>query len=103
MIEGRYSGFDVELRPPGIGLITFNHPERLNAMSFGARRDFVEVVSLAQLDDDVRVIVITGTGRGFLAGVNNNAAVAEEPTTVPGRPPAAHEAVNLYAQLVHYA
>ena len=72
-------------------------------MSFGARRDFVEVVSLAQLDDDVRVLVITGTGRGFLAGVNNNSTVAEEPTTVPGRPPAAHAAVNLYAQLVHYA
>ena len=37
MIEGTYSGFDVELRPSGVGLITFTHPERLNAMSFGAR------------------------------------------------------------------
>jgi len=103
MIEGSYSGFQVELRPPGVGLITFSHPERLNAMSFGARRDLVEVLSLAQLDDDVRVLVITGTGRGFLAGVNNNATIAEEPTIVPGRPPAAHAAVNLYSQLVHYA
>lgn len=104
MIEhGTYSGFDVELRPSGVGLITFTHPERLNAMSFGARRDFVEVVSLAQLDDDVRVLVITGTGRGFLAGVNNNAEVAEEPTIVPGRPPVKHAPANLYAQLVHYA
>ena len=103
MIEGSYPGFDVEVRSSGVGLITFTHPERLNAMSFGTRRDFVEVVSLAQLDDDVRVLVITGTGRGFLAGVNNNSDVAEEPRIVPGRPPARHAAVNLYGQLVHYA
>ena len=45
MIEGTYSGFEVELRPSGVGLITFTHPERLNAMSFGARRDLVEVLS----------------------------------------------------------
>ena len=35
-------------------------------------------------------------GRGFVAGVNNNSDVAEEPTIVPGRPPAKHAAVNLY-------
>src|SRR6266516_3813895 len=103
MIEGSYAGFDVEVRASGVGVITFNHPERLNAMTFGARRDFVEVLSLAQLDDDVRVVVITGSGRGFVAGVNNNREIAEEPTVVPGRPPARHAAVNLYGQLVHYA
>jgi 2-(1,2-epoxy-1,2-dihydrophenyl)acetyl-CoA isomerase len=103
MIEGSYAGFDVEVRASGVALITFNHPERLNAMSFGSRRDFVEVLSLAQLDDDVRVVVMTGTGRGFLAGVNNNPDLEEEPTIVPGRPAALHAPVNLYGQLVHHA
>jgi 2-(1,2-epoxy-1,2-dihydrophenyl)acetyl-CoA isomerase len=103
MIEGSYQGFVVEVRDPGVALITFDRPERLNAMSFGTRRDLVEVLGLAQLDDDVRVLVMTGTGRGFVAGVNNDRSVAEPPTLVPDRPEAQHTPVNLYAQLVHHA
>lgn len=107
MIEGTYQGFDVEIRGSGVALFTLNRPERLNAMSFGTRRDLVEVLTLAQLDDDVRVIVLTGTGRGFIAGVSNSAAAdredgPEDPTLVPAKPPAAPEPVNLYSQLVQY-
>ncbi|HLH46236.1 MAG TPA: enoyl-CoA hydratase/isomerase family protein, partial [Acidimicrobiales bacterium] len=102
MIEGSYQGFDVALARPGVALVTFGHPERLGALSFGARRDLVEVLTLAQLDDAVRVVVLTGTGRGFVAGVNNRPA-DEDPTLVPGRPPAAPAPVNLYGQLVHFA
>jgi 2-(1,2-epoxy-1,2-dihydrophenyl)acetyl-CoA isomerase len=86
-----------------VALFTLRHPERLNAMSFGQRRDLVEVLGLAQLDDSVRVVVLTGTGRGFLAGVSNRRGEPEPPTTVPDRPPAAHAPVNLYGQLVTYA
>ena len=103
MIEGEYQGFVVEIRDPGVALITFNRPERLNAMSFGTRRDLVEVLGLAQLDDEVRVLVMTGTGRGFVAGVNNDRSVDEAPTLVPDRPPVKAAPVNLYAQLVHHA
>lgn len=103
MIEGTYQGFEVDIEPPGIAVVTFQRPERLNAMSFGARRDLVEVLSLAQLDDDVRVVVLTGTGSGFIAGVNNAPGVVEPPTIVPNRPPAKHAPVNLYGQLVTYA
>jgi 2-(1,2-epoxy-1,2-dihydrophenyl)acetyl-CoA isomerase len=102
MIEGSYQGFDVDLVGNGVALFTLGHPERLNAMSFGERRDLVEVMSLAQLDDSVRVVVLTGTGRGFLAGVSNRRE-PEPPVTVPDRPPAEHEPVNLYGQLVTYA
>jgi 2-(1,2-epoxy-1,2-dihydrophenyl)acetyl-CoA isomerase len=103
MIEGEYQGFTVELRDRGIGLFTFTHPERLNAMSFGTRRDFVEVLKMAQIDDDVRVVVITGSGKGFVAGVNNDPRVVEAPTLVPDRPDGRHVPINLYGQLVHYS
>ncbi len=103
MIEGEYQGFGVEIRDPGVALITFDRPERLNAMSFGTRRDLCEVLARAQFDDAVRVVVLTGTGKGFVAGVNNNPQVVEDPTLVPGRVAAAHAPVNLYEQLVHYA
>ena len=103
MIEGTYQGFDARL-DDGVALITFNRPERLNAMSAGARLDLCEVLALAQLDDAVRVVVLTATGRGFIAGVNNRAAEPELPTLVPPIPEGtSHQPANLYARLVHHA
>lgn len=54
----------------GIGLITLNRPDRLNALSL----DMVEElhVLFSQLMDDgrVRVLIITGEGRGFCSGAD---------------------------------
>jgi 2-(1,2-epoxy-1,2-dihydrophenyl)acetyl-CoA isomerase len=102
VIEGEYQGFGVELEDPGIAVITFGHPERLNAMGAGTRRDLSEILTMAQLDDRVRVVVITGTGRGFTAGVNNRPAEPENPTLVPPIPTHAHNGVDLYSRLVHH-
>ncbi len=103
MITGEYQGFAVELHEPGIAVVTFNHPERLNAMSFGARRDLCEVLMMAQLDDTVRVVVLTGTGRGFIAGVNNRSTDPEPPTLTADLGVVSDAPVNLYGRLVTYA
>ena len=68
MQTGNFSGFEVALHHPGIALITFNQPERLNGMTAGMKRDLVETIVQAQMDDGVRVIVFTGSGRAFSAG-----------------------------------
>jgi len=102
MIEGTYQGFDVRVEGPGIALFTFNKPERLNAMGSGTRRDLVELLSMAQLDDHVRVILLTGTGRGFVAGVNNRPGEPEDPVLGPPVPAHAHVPVDLYGRLVFY-
>lgn len=84
-IEGSYQGFDVAVAD-GIAVLTFSHPERLNAISAGTRRELAQVVTQAQFDDDVRVLVFTGTGRGFVAGVGSPQGGSwntEQPTTVP--------------------
>ncbi len=67
-LDGNYRGFEVATRDPGIAVITFNEPERLNGLSRGMKRDLTEIMSQAQLDADTRVVVITGSGRGFCAG-----------------------------------
>lgn len=57
-----------------VGLLTLNKPDRLNALS-GDMRDEVEtVLAAAGSDDDVRVIVLTGAGRGFCSGADLSAA-----------------------------
>jgi 2-(1,2-epoxy-1,2-dihydrophenyl)acetyl-CoA isomerase len=49
-------------------VITFNQPERLNGMTQGMKRDLIETLLQAQMDDAVRVVVFTGSGRAFSAG-----------------------------------
>ncbi len=68
MQTGTFRGFDVALHAPGIALITFNQPDRLNGMTQGMKRDLVEILQQAQMDDAVRVVVLTGSGRAFSAG-----------------------------------
>ena len=68
METGNFRGFEVALHDPGIALITFNQPDRLNGMTQGMKRDLVEVLTEAQMDDSVRVIVLTGSGKAFSAG-----------------------------------
>ena len=68
METGNFRGFEVTLQDPGIALITFNQPDRLNGMTQGMKRDLVEVLTEAQMDDSVRVIVLTGSGKAFSAG-----------------------------------
>jgi 2-(1,2-epoxy-1,2-dihydrophenyl)acetyl-CoA isomerase len=63
-----YRGFELKLHDPGIALITFNQPERLNGLTQDMKRDLVEILVQAQMDDDLRVVVFTGSGRAFSAG-----------------------------------
>lgn len=55
-------------RANGIAKITLNRPERLNAMSDPMLDLLVEVVADVTADENVRVIVLTGAGRGFCVG-----------------------------------
>lgn len=51
-----------------IATITLNRPDRLNAIAAGMPREIAAAVELANDDDDVHVIVLTGAGRAFCAG-----------------------------------
>ena len=68
MNAGHFRGFEVTIEDPGIACITFNQPERLNGMTHHLKRDLVETLLQAQMDDTIRVVVFTGSGRAFSAG-----------------------------------
>jgi 2-(1,2-epoxy-1,2-dihydrophenyl)acetyl-CoA isomerase len=68
MNTGRFRGFEVAIHDPGIAVVTFNQPDRLNGTTQPMKRDLVETLLQAQMDDAVRIVVFTGSGRAFCAG-----------------------------------
>ena len=85
---GSFRGFEVEVKNRGIAVVTFNQPERLNGMTQGMKRDLVEIVHQVQMDDEVRVVVFTGSGRAFSAGDD-----------ITGRPVDSHGATVLVPEI----
>ena len=65
---GRFTGFELSRHEPGIAWVQFDEPARLNGMTQALKRDLVETLLQAQMDDSVRVVVFTGSGRAFSAG-----------------------------------
>jgi len=56
-----------------VATITFDRPERRNALSAGMLDELAGGIRRAQADDDVRVLVLTGAGRAFCAGGDTKA------------------------------
>lgn len=54
----------------GIGTLTLNRPDRLNAFAGTMRQELADGLALLDGDPEVRVMVITGAGRGFCAGAD---------------------------------
>jgi enoyl-CoA hydratase/carnithine racemase len=54
----------------GVLTITLNRPDRLNAWTPTMGRELIEAFDRADADDQVRVIIVTGAGRGFCAGAD---------------------------------
>ena len=52
----------------GIGTITLNRPDSLNALGGGMRQEILSALETAVADSEVKVIVITGAGKAFCAG-----------------------------------
>jgi len=55
---------------PGVVLVTLNRPDRLNALSQGLIADLHETFEAIGRDRNVRVVVLTGAGKGFCAGAD---------------------------------
>ncbi|MBI3227425.1 MAG: enoyl-CoA hydratase [Mycolicibacterium cosmeticum] len=58
----------------GVALVTLNRPERMNSMAFDVMVPLRGVLDELRVDNDVRVIVLTGAGRGFSSGADHKSA-----------------------------
>lgn len=80
----------------GVGLITFNQPEKRNAMSVNMWHGLTEILNEFEADDAVRVVILTGAGhKAFVSGADisqfektradSNAQVEYDKVTSAGR------------------
>ena len=63
--DWKHFRFEIE---DGVATLTFDRPERLNALTFEAYADLRELLAELPHRDDARVLIVTGTGRGFCSG-----------------------------------
>jgi 2-(1,2-epoxy-1,2-dihydrophenyl)acetyl-CoA isomerase len=63
--------FIIAERLDGVGLVTLNRPEKLNALSFGLMTELDDALTGWEEDDAIKVVIITGAGeRAFSAGAD---------------------------------
>lgn len=60
-----------------VATITFDRPDKLNALTFEVYADLRDLIAWLPERDDVRVLVITGQGRGFCSGGDVHAIIGE--------------------------
>ena len=53
-----------------IGYVTITRPEALNALNKTVLEELFSVMNRIDEDDEVRVIILTGEGRSFVAGIS---------------------------------
>jgi enoyl-CoA hydratase/carnithine racemase len=61
----------------GVATVTFERPDKLNALTFDAYADLRDLLAELPHRDDVRALVITGSGRGFCSGGDVHEIIGE--------------------------
>jgi enoyl-CoA hydratase len=64
----------VEHPRPHVALVTLNRPERMNSMAFDVMVPLKEALENVTYDNSVRVVVLTGAGKGFSSGADHKSA-----------------------------
>jgi len=77
----------------GVAIITFNRPDAMNALNNKLRAEFRDALADIAADDNIRVVILTGAGKSFVAGAD----IKELQQTTPL---SAHEIIRL-GDLVH--
>ncbi len=76
--ERAFSTITAEEIEPQIGLLSFNRPDQLNALNLRMLDEIAEVFESISKDDAIRVLILTGKGRGFCSGADLTDAVTHQ-------------------------
>ncbi len=80
--------FDVDA---GVATITFNRPEKLNALNHQMLSEFAAALEQVKQDRGIRVLLLTGAGRAFIAGADISRFLEFNPLAAREFAASAHE------------
>lgn len=69
-MPGSYETLRVERSPEGFATLTLNRPDKLNTLSIQLRQEMAVAIDELQADAQIRVLILTGAGRAFSAGLD---------------------------------
>ncbi|KAA1250144.1 enoyl-CoA hydratase [Mycobacterium simiae] len=64
----------LEYPRPGVALVILNRPERMNALAFDLVSELTRTLTKINYDNSVRVVVLTGAGKGFCTGADEKSS-----------------------------
>jgi enoyl-CoA hydratase len=73
-----YKNILIEKRD-GIGIVTFNRPEKLNAVNLELKNELYQALGELESDESVRVVILRGAGRAFSSGGDLDSPMSEKP------------------------
>lgn len=76
-----FSSLSVDIDDDGILTITLNRPDKLNALNEKVLEELAIVLSQAQLDENIRGVLLTGEGKAFCAGADISELAETSATT----------------------
>ena len=84
-----------------VAVVTLNRPDRMNAMAFDVMVPLREEIEAIRIDNAVRVVILTGAGKGFCSGAD-----LEDPGAIPhidglGLPSIARRSMGLLEEVIH--
>jgi enoyl-CoA hydratase len=85
---------------PGVAKIVLDRPDRLNAMNYAVVQGLYDAFDELAEDRSCRVIILTGSGRGFCAGLDLTEGASPPGTSGLGRPQAGMRVQQFIAGLV---
>lgn len=71
----------IERAPEGYAVIIMNRPEAMNALSRQLRSELARAIHDLEADPSIRVLILTGAGRAFTAGLDLKELGASDPST----------------------
>jgi len=74
-----------------VATITFNRPDRLNALNHEMLSEFRDALDRVRRDPGIRVLLLTGAGRSFIAGADIQVFLEFDPLTARAFARSAHE------------
>ncbi len=89
-------------RKNGVGWLTFNRPDRLNALNVTMVEACQSYLDETRADPEVKVLVITGAGRGFCSGADLRQLFGAGAGANPNEGPPQHSGVQRFTAGLHY-